>query len=74
MVSSIRTLNGTVTASTTPGQSEPWSNGNEMVLHITQRSRTGYSIFNGLVSSGPAMEDPYPFEDIQLAYSTALSN
>ena len=49
MNSSIWALNGTITWTTTQGQSEPWSNGNEGPLHITPNSRTGVSSSDGLV-------------------------
>ena len=39
-----RTLKGT----TPPGQSEPWSSGNEKVLHTPQISRTGASQSNAI--------------------------
>ena len=41
--SSIWFIYGTLTSTTTPGQSEPGSNGNEGVLHIPQSFRTGAS-------------------------------
>ena len=39
----MKPINGTQTGTTTSGQSEPWSNDNEGVLHIPQISRTGTS-------------------------------
>ena len=39
-----------LTGTTSLGQSEPVSNGNEEVLHIPQRSRTGVKLSDGLVS------------------------
>ena len=39
----IQPIDGTLTDTTTPGQSGPWSNGDEGVLHIPQTSTTGTS-------------------------------
>ena len=47
--SSIWHIDGTVTDTTTLGQSGPGSNGNEEVLYICQNSRTGTSPWNGKV-------------------------
>ena len=49
--SSIWPLDSTLSGATTVGQSEPWSDGNEGVLRIPQRSNiTGASPSNSLVS------------------------
>ena len=40
---SIQPIDGTLTGTTTPGQSVPGSNGDEGVLNIPQTSRTGTS-------------------------------
>ena len=40
---SIQPIDGTLTGTTTPGQSGPGSNGDEGVLHIPQTSKTGTS-------------------------------
>ena len=40
---SVLPINGTLISTTTLGESEPQSNGNERVLHIPQSSRTGAS-------------------------------
>ena len=40
---------GLLTGTPTPGQSGPWSNGNEGVLHIPQSSKTKVSPSDGLV-------------------------
>ena len=40
---SIWPIDGSLTGTTTPGQNEPRSNGNEVVFHIPQSSRTGAS-------------------------------
>ena len=40
---SIYPIDGTLTGTTTPGQSGPGSNGGEWVLHILQTSRNGTS-------------------------------
>ena len=41
LTSSNRTIDNILTGTTTPGQSRPGSNTNEVVLHIFQSSRTG---------------------------------
>ena len=46
----IRPIVGTLTGTTTLGQSETGSNGNEEVLHISQSSRTGASTSDVLIS------------------------
>ena len=43
-------MDGTLTGTTTPGQSLPGSNGKEEVLHILQSSWTRASSSDGLVS------------------------
>ena len=56
------------TDATTPGPSEPGSNGNEGVLCIPQISSvTGTSPSDCLVGS-------YPFAEVQSVYSTALAD
>ena len=47
---SILTIDGTLTDTTTPGQSRHGGNGCERVLHIPQSSRTGASRSDNLVS------------------------
>ena len=47
---SIWPLDNTQTGINTPGQSGPWSNGDEWVLHTPQISRTGDTIRCGLLS------------------------
>ena len=46
----ISPIGGTLTDTTTPGQSRPGSNGKEEVLHIPQSSRTRASLSDGSVS------------------------
>ena len=66
--SSIWPKDGILTGTTTQGQSEPGSNGNEEILHIPQSSRSRASPSDGLVSyTGHSSE-------MQLAYSTAPAN
>ena len=48
--SSIWLINRTLPGATTPGQSEPKNNGNEGVLRNPQRTKTGTSPLNFLVS------------------------
>ena len=43
MNSSIGPIDGILTSTTTPGLSEPENNGNEGLLYIPQRSKTGAS-------------------------------
>ena len=43
-------IDGTLTGTTTPGQSVPEINGNEGVLHIPQSSKTGVSLSNGFLT------------------------
>ena len=55
--SSIGSIDGTLTSSTTPHQSEPESNDNEGVLYIPQSSKTGNSPSDSFVSySGRLLE------------------
>ena len=64
-----------LTDTTTPGQSEPGSNGNESILHIPQNSRTGASLSNGLVSYlGHLLKVSGASAGMHLAYSTAPAN
>ena len=42
---------GTLTDTTIPGQSEPGNNSNKRVLYISQSSRPGDSLSDGLVSN-----------------------
>ena len=44
------TYRWTLISTATPGQSGPRGNGNEDVLHISQSSKTGESLSDGLVS------------------------
>ena len=48
--SSIWPIDGTLTGTVNPGQSGPENNGNERILHIPQRSKTGASPLHSLVS------------------------
>ena len=75
---SIWSIDGTLTGTTTPGQSKPGSNGNEEVLYIPQSSRTKVSLSYVLVSY---LEHKlavgvvsYPTAEMWLAYSTAPPN
>ena len=71
---SIWPIDKTQTSATTPGQSEPGSNGNEEVLHIPQSSTiTGASLLDCLMSySRHSLRGAYPSVEIQSPYSTAL--
>ena len=46
--SSFLPIDGTLTGTTTPGQSGVWSNCNEGVLHIPQSPRTGVTPSNAV--------------------------
>ena len=73
--SSVRSIDKTLTCTSTPGQSKPGSNSNEGVLHILQSSRTGASPSNSLISyPGYLVQErrSYPSAKLQSAYSTAL--
>ena len=69
--SSIWSIDGTLTNTTTPGQSGPGINGNEGVLQISQSSKTKVSPSDGLVSYLEHLLECYPSAEMQLAYSTA---
>ena len=58
--SSIWSMDGTLSGTTTPGQSEPMSNSNERVLHIPQSSRTGTSPPDSLVPYRGHLFESYP--------------
>ena len=49
-VCSIWPIDKTLSGATNPGQSEPGSNGNEGVLHISQISKSGASPSDGFMS------------------------
>ena len=71
--SSIWPINGILTGATTPGQSEPKSNGNESVLHITQSFRTEASPLDCLLSyTGHLWREG--LTPLQSAYFTAPAN
>ena len=54
-------MDETLTGTTTPGLSEPGSNGNEQVLYIPQSSRNGASLSDCLVSNpGHPLRESYP--------------
>ena len=75
----VKCLNGsicstdvTVTGATTPGQSEPRSNGNEGVLYNPKSSKTGASTSNSLVSwtrHSLREQGSYPSTEMQSACS-----
>ena len=55
-----------ISSATNPGQSEPGSNGNEVVLHVPQNSKTGVSSSDCLVSyPGHSLGVFYPFAEMQ---------
>ena len=64
---------GTLSGTTTPGQSGPGSNGNEGVVHIPQSSRTGASPIRwfSVISRPLVGREHYPSAEMQLVYSTA---
>ena len=60
-------IDGTLTVTTTPGQSEPGSKCNEAILHILQSSMTGALLSDSLLSypGYSFVGGPYPFVEIQ---------
>ena len=74
--SSILSIDRTLSSPTTPGQSEPGSNGNEGVLCIPQSSsitRVSPSDCLGLYS-GHSLEEFYSSAGVQSVNSTAQAN
>ena len=55
---------GVLPGATNPGQSEPWSDGNEELLRIPQSSSI-------TVTSPSDYLESYPFAEMQSVYSTA---
>ena len=55
-------LNGTLTGTTTPGQSGPWRNCNEGVLDVPLHSSTRVSLLNGNLLSFLLRCDTRPYE------------
>ena len=74
--SSILPIDRTESGVTTLGQSEPRSNGNEEVLHISQRSSiTEASLSDCLMSYLRHLFDGYyPSAEMQSVYSTTPAN
>ena len=70
---SIWSIDRTLSGALLPVQSEPGSDDNEGVLHISQSSSiTGTSLSNYLVSYlGHSLGRPYPSAEMQSVYSTA---
>ena len=60
MINSVGPIDGTLTGTTTPGQSGPESNKNKGVCHITKGSSTG--------------DKPSLLWEMQLVYSTGSTN
>ena len=73
MFNSIWRINRTRSCVTTPGQSGPWSNGNEEILCIPQSSCiSGISPSNCFVLyPGHSLGESYPSAEMQSVYSTA---
>ena len=74
--SSIWPINRTLSGATTPDQSEPWSDGNEVVLHISLSSNiTGTSQSDWLVSHAEhSLGESYLSAEMQSVYSAAPTN
>ena len=74
--SSIWPIDGILSGATTRSQSEPGSDGNEGVLHISQSSSiTGTSPSDFLMSyPGQSLGGGYPSVEMQSVYSTAPAN
>ena len=70
--SSIWPINRALSGATTLCQSEPESNSNEEVLHVSQSSSiTAASPSDNLLSySGHSLGESYPSADMQSVYST----
>ena len=65
-----------ISGAITSGQSGPWINGNEGILHIPQSSKTGVSLSDGLILYPKHLlfflgGGSYPFADMQLVRSKA---
>ena len=71
--SSIWPIGKTLSGATTPGQSEPGSNSNEGVLHITKGSKTGASPSDYQMSYQDThwVGVSYHSAEVQSVYSTA---
>ena len=71
--SSIWPIHRTLSGATTSGQSEPWSDDNEEVLHIPQSSRiTGASSSDcSVLYPGHMLGKSYHNAGMQFVYSTA---
>ena len=63
-------LIGPLSGATTPGQSEPWSNGNEKVLRIPQSSSIAGTSPSDCLVSYPG-HGSYPSAEVQSVYPTA---
>ena len=62
----------TLSGATTPGQSEPGSDGTKGVLRISHISKAGASLSDGLISyPRHSWEDSYPSDEKQSVYSPA---
>ena len=73
--SSIRLIDRTLSDAPPPGESEPATNGNEGVLHISQSSRFGTSPSDFLMSHpGHSLRDPYLSSEKQSVYSTVKAD
>ena len=70
---SIWPIGRTLSGATTPGQSEPTSDGNEEVLRIPQSSNITGTSHSACLSSylGHSLGEFYPSADKQFVYSTA---
>ena len=65
-------IDSTLLGATTPGQSGPWSNAIEEVLHIPQHSSAEASLSDGLVSlTGHSLGKSNSSAEMQSAYSTS---
>ena len=75
--SSIWPIDRTLSSATTPSQSGPGSNGNEVVLYIPQSSsiaETSTSDCLVLYPGHSLMGGSYPSAEVQLVYSTTPAN
>ena len=70
----IRSINGVLKSTTTPGQSEPGSNGHEGIFHVHQSFRTEASQLDGCVISRTLIGRGFTnLAEMQLIHLTALA-
>ena len=75
-MSNVWSIDGILSDATTPGQSEPGSNGNERILHIPQSSKTEVSLSEDLMSYPGHLLwwESYLSAEIHSVYPSALAD